>query len=200
MAGTITGKGGNGINPASSTDCSLTGPGGGSGGHIHLIANKVNNTGTVTAAGGNGDFSWGNGGGGGGGGRITVDTVIKSGAGTYTAAGGTGGNGGGSCGDGSNGGAGFPNKGTELIRAAGVTRASTSPWVPGSATLHLKGVQKGGGAMDIVYCHQTLPLGTANPFDNAGLDPPSGSSTEDLDARAVTSRHPPPAATRTTRT
>jgi hypothetical protein len=176
--GTIVADGASGAD-AGGADCARTSGGGGSGGSIQIAANKVNVGGLVRARGGNGG-SGANGGGGGAGGKVRIDAVVRTGA-AAVAGGGAGGAKGGSCGNGSNGGGG-QILGQELGFAAGVTRDDTSPWVRGSVDLRLKGVKKGGGPLDIVYCRASLPLGTADPFNNPGLNPPDvNGDTEQLD-------------------
>jgi hypothetical protein len=158
------------------TTCSLTGAGGGSGGDLALMSNRVTISGTASVAGGRGGNGV-NGGGGGGGGRIQIDTIEKHTPGTVTAAGGGAGLKGGSCNNGVAGSAGNAALGTTINFAAGISRSDTNPFVRGSVTLNVDAVNPPGNAVDVYVCHRSAPIGTAQGFQSSTLDPPSTATT-----------------------
>jgi hypothetical protein len=178
--GTIAanGTGGTAVGAA----CSLTGAGGGSGGHVALTANQVVVAGQVQARGGQGGAG-GHGGGGGAGGRVTVNTVEpRPAAANLSAAAGGGGAAGSGCTAGAIGGAGNAARGTTINFAAGVsfdTTADVPPtYVRDEVPLRVRAVKNTGGPLKVLVCRRSA--GVAANLDDPALDPPTGGTLQGL--------------------
>ncbi len=183
----IVADGGNGEDAGA--DCTLTAGGGGSGGSVRLIANRVTvaNDRVVQAFGGDGGAG-ATGGGGGGGGKVRIDAVIKKVPARIAtpalephlaARGGLPGTLG-ACADGVAGATGQV-LGHDVVRAATVTRVTgginedtTNPWVQGHVNLQIQAMQAGGGPIKVWVCHEKLAWGASDPFTNPALDPRPG--------------------------
>ena len=192
VSGTIAANGGSG--DSRTADCSASGAGGGSGGHVMLTANLVTVGGVVQARGGPGG-NGGDSGGGGGGGRITVNTVDPRPA---TADLDVGGGGAGTkgataaCVVGAPGIAGNDALGTTINHAAGVsfdTTATVPPtYVEDTVPIKIKAVKNGGGPLKVLVCRRSAPVSDPDTLDSALLDPPSGSLQSVIDnSNCVTS-------------
>ncbi len=184
-------------------DCTLTAAGGGSGGSIRMIANRVTvaNDRVVQAFGGDGGAG-ATGGGGGGGGKVRIDAVIKkvparlatpSFEPHLATRGGLPGTLG-ACADGVAGSNGQV-LGHDVVRAATVIRVTgainedtTNPWVPGHVNLQIQAMQNGGGPIKIWVCHEKLAWGASDPFTNPALDPGPGTGRSARTPGHATSR------------